>query len=485
MKPPSLLKNILTYGIGQVLTRCLSLILLPFFTHILTVQDYGIISLLNFIVTFASAILTLGIGTAFGIGFSNPSFDKAKVMSTSFIMILITCSLFIATICPWLSEISSFLFSTNSYAEIIILTCLSATFLSLSTPFSLFLQFNHQATPITIISIACALILFILNIIFVAVLKMGVQGQAWATLIASFSLLLMYWIPVKSHFKWMPSWIIAKYLLNYGLPMIPASFALFFLQNNQRYFLDQYSSLTELGLYSVGFNIASIVLLFVSAFSQAWTPFFMEYSHKQNEAKQIFGNIFTYYSYFFGIVALAFFVFASPVVKLTTASPFHPSATIIGIIASGWIFIGYYNIMNVGIVFAKKIYLNSVIQFTVVFLTWITNVFTHSSYGMWEAALILFGSQLAMVLIEEGCNLYFGFFRIPIEWKRLSLFFTAIIFFISLTYLLPLTSLSAEIIWGSSALLLTSLWTYFNFSPSEKQYLRNLVKTPSTLIGTY
>lgn len=480
MNSSSLLKNILTYGLGQMLSRCLSLILLPLFTNFLTVEDYGILSLLNLIITLATSILTLGIGTAFSICYadSTPA-DRARILTTSLAMIGALSAACTSMVGIWAQEISLYLFFSNAYANAVFLSCLTATLTSLSMPFSLYLQFNHQALKVTLISVIFTLATLLLNIIFVSGMKLGVQGQVWGTFISSLLLVCMYWISIRSHLLWAPNWGTAKKLFKFGLPMIPASFALFFLQNSQRYFLDQYSTLKELGLYAAAFNLASVANLLVSAFSQAWTPYFIEYGSRQDGAKRLFGEIFTYYTYFFGMVVLGFFVFAHPVVTLATSLPFHPSAKIIGLIATGWILIGYYNLMNVGIVFAKKVYLNSVIQFATIAVAWIGNVILLPDYGMWGAAIVFLSSHLAMLLLEEACNFYFKFFRPSIQWRRIATFSLVIASMIATTYFLPLSSVLAEFIWGCSALTLAASYCYLDLTVEERQKLWTRTPKPA------
>jgi O-antigen/teichoic acid export membrane protein len=467
MKRTLLLKNVFTYGLGQILSRCLSLLLLPFLTGYLTVQDYGIISILSLIVTFAGSLLTLGLRTSFSVCYADNSLDEAKVISTSFFMILL-CSLFgLLAWWKWAPAVSSYFFGSDAYTDVVRLTYLSTVFNVLAVPFTLYMQFKHQATRVMIISVIFTLSTLFLNIMGIIILNMGVRGQVWASLLSNALLLLMYWISLQFQLQYKLSWTAAKVLLKHGLLIIPASFSLFFLQNSQRYFLDQYSTLAEVGLYTVAFNIGSVANLLVSSFSAAWTPFFLDYQDRQIEAQTLFSKIFTYYTYFFGTLALAFFVFADPVVKLMTQPPFHPSASIIGIIATGWIVMGYYNLMNPGMVFAKKVYINSFIQFAIMGLAWIGNTWCIPYYGKMGAALIFLGAHLAMVFIENCCNHFFGFFRASLEWKRFLSFGLVLASLIIMTYSLPLRSWWEETLWGCCALLIATGWCLFNLTPNE------------------
>lgn len=470
MKSISLLQNCLTYGLGQILTKCLNLILLPFFTNYLSVTDYGVISLLTLIVTFATSILTLGIGTSFGICHSEATNDKRSIVSTCFLMISVPCMLFLVVIWWWLPAISTFFFHASNYTDLIFISCLTAVLASLLTPFHLHLQFNHRAFQITTITVIFTILSILLNIFFIAYLHLGIHGQVWATFLSTAFLFALYIYSSLDHLALL-NFSVAKRLLIYGLPMIPASFSLFFLQNSQRYFLDQYSTFEELGLYSVAYNIAAGTNLLVSAFSQAWTPYFLEFTDKKEYAKSIFGKVFHQYTFFFGIVSLASFVFASPFVKLLTPESFHPSAKFIGIISLGWIFIGFYNILNVGIVFAKRTYLNSIMQFGAVIAAYIGNIFL-TPYGALGAAAVFVLCHLSLIIFETQINSYYHLFRPQIFWDRLLPFLITIVSFILLTSLITFSNIWTELAWGCLTLSLALCATYFSrtrFNEEQKQ----------------
>jgi O-antigen/teichoic acid export membrane protein len=55
-----LLKGSAVYGLGTILQRFMGLLLLPFFTKVISPEDYGIVALISLISIALGGLLTLG-----------------------------------------------------------------------------------------------------------------------------------------------------------------------------------------------------------------------------------------------------------------------------------------------------------------------------------------------------------------------------------------------------------------------------------------
>src|SRR3989339_44992 len=73
-----LIKGSLIYGVGGFFTKFISILILPLFTFYLTPKDYGVMSMLNFLVIFLSTLFSFGLGTAIGICYFDQKDEKHK-----------------------------------------------------------------------------------------------------------------------------------------------------------------------------------------------------------------------------------------------------------------------------------------------------------------------------------------------------------------------------------------------------------------------
>jgi hypothetical protein len=63
--------------------------------------------------------------------------------------------------------------------------------------------------------------------------------------------------------------------LGFALPRVPHSIAHQVIGFADRYFLNAYGTLRDVGLYSIGASFALALKFFLGAFEAAWTPFFL------------------------------------------------------------------------------------------------------------------------------------------------------------------------------------------------------------------
>ena len=84
-------------------------------------------------------------------------------------------------------------------------------------------------------------------------------------------------------------------MLRFGIPLIPAHIGNYIVNMSDRYFIKEYVSIADAGLYSLGYRFGILPGIFVSEpFNAIWRPRRLEV-YKQDGAEYIFGRIFTYF----------------------------------------------------------------------------------------------------------------------------------------------------------------------------------------------
>ena len=94
-----LFKDSIVYGVSGILSRGISLILVPFYTRVLTPEDYGIVDILTIVGAIVNIVVALEISQGFAIFFSETKLQKEKILfsSSSLIFTCTSYSVFIAT----------------------------------------------------------------------------------------------------------------------------------------------------------------------------------------------------------------------------------------------------------------------------------------------------------------------------------------------------------------------------------------------------
>src|SRR4030067_3354877 len=165
----------------------------------------------------------------------------------------------------------------------------------------------------------------------------------------------MLFCPVRHDILYIFSWEELKKMLHYGLPLIPTNCSIWVLTLSDRFFLLKLTSLRELGLYAIGAKVAQIILLFVTAFGLAWSPFILSiYSRDKEEEKRMRGSITTYYICALALLAVFFTVFSRYILLLFTTKEFFEAHKVIGVLALATAAAGASQVLCTGINIVRK-----------------------------------------------------------------------------------------------------------------------------------
>lgn len=121
-----------------------------------------------------------------------------------------------------------------------------------------------------IFSCGNALFNFILSIILVKSLSYGWQGRVYAQTFcfAIFGIIgICYFIKLGHVHK--PNWNYWKSMLVWGLPIIPHHATIFLRQGCDRYIINHFHSIDEVGLFSFALNLANIIIMIGTGFNQS------------------------------------------------------------------------------------------------------------------------------------------------------------------------------------------------------------------------
>ncbi|MDZ7262612.1 MAG: MATE family efflux transporter, partial [candidate division KSB1 bacterium] len=144
-----------------------------------------------------------------------------------------------------------------------------------------------------------------------------------------------------------------RLFLRFGLPLIPAGLALTTLALIDRFFLVRYTDLTQLGLYSIGNQVANSVLLLVSGFQLAWGPFAFSVA-KTGKSEGLYVKTLHYYLIVLGGIALVVSLFAKEVLQLFTTESYIAAYRVVPYLAFGLVAYGAYYIVSIGSNLARK-----------------------------------------------------------------------------------------------------------------------------------
>jgi O-antigen/teichoic acid export membrane protein len=419
-----LFRSFLVYGLGQGLMRLLSLLLLPVFTAVLTPEDYGISSLLGVLGLFVTPLFSLGIGGAMAPCYYGPGeHRRATTIWTATAVMCSGAALLAAGAMTASPMVSLWLFQTADHAGLVRLSLFTAAAGIVATPFMLYLQFEERAAAFVTLAAASTLLILGFSVLFVVILGGGVRGLVLAGLVGQVLSTALWAVPVVRGVPPRVSRAVARELIRVGLALVPAFALVFVIQHGNKYLLQWFHGLGPTGTYTIGANFALPLGLLVAAFTTAWTPYFMSYVDRPDEARVAFGRITTYYVYGFGILSLMFYAGARVAVLSFTQAPFHEAYRVVGAAATANVLTGLVSVLLPPIYFANAVPVLTIVQAVAAALAMVLGLAVIPPFGMTGAAVALAGAHVAHVLVQHTWNRSRGgYLQIDYEWSRLRRF---------------------------------------------------------------
>lgn len=132
------------------------------------------------------------------------------------------------------------------------------------------LRLQEKIFSYGIVSCSNALLNFVLSIIFVKNMSFGWQGRVYAQFICFvlYGFVAIFFL-FKKHFIAIPTKKFLKKMILWGLPIIPHLSANFIRQGCDRYIINFYHSINDVGLFSFALNMANIIIMIGIGFNQS------------------------------------------------------------------------------------------------------------------------------------------------------------------------------------------------------------------------
>ena len=390
MRISSLFVNAGIYTFSNLLNRAIPFLLLPVLTRFLTPQDYGIVAM--FAILVSVLIPLIGVNSPGALKrkfFSNdPDLDLTRYVANSLYVVF---SLFVV--------FGLILFVLRNYISHLLLLpsnwIFFAALIALGNIFSLIVlavyQIKKQSIRYAIFNNSRTLTNFSLTILFVVVFLMRWRGRILGQIVTSLificiSVAVLYRQDLFRFGKpYNPKDI--KYLLRFGLPLIPHSLGNVINHAVDKLFITKLVGIADTGIYTIGYQFGAIIGLLEEAFNLAFVPWLFEKLSKGDEKDKVKIVRFTYV-YFVVIICMAgLLIILSPLIlRFMVATEFYGAVVYVFWIALAYAFHGMYKMVVNYIFYAEKTYYLSILTFTRVIMNIALNYFLIMKNGPIGAA---------------------------------------------------------------------------------------------------
>ena len=314
-----LFSNTLILGIGTFSSKVLTILLMPLYTSFLTNGEYGIVDLLVQAANLLIPMVSLGMNTAvlrFGM---DGETDRRTVLSTGLAVDLIGFGVFLL-FAPLIATIPS-LGDYTVWIYVFVFTSM------LHYLFAYFVKTLQKVRLFAICSVIGTAITLLLDILFLAVLKIGVVGYLLAIILSDAFCTLLLFLFAKIYRYIRPAQIkrdITRAMLKYSIPLIPTTALWWVTDVSDRYMVAYMIDEAANGLYAVSYKIPNLLILISGIFMDAWQMSVLT-EKSPLERQKFFSNIFQMYQSLIFVCGSLLIVFAKVITRILVAESFYPS----------------------------------------------------------------------------------------------------------------------------------------------------------------
>ncbi|HVT84667.1 MAG TPA: oligosaccharide flippase family protein [Chitinophagaceae bacterium] len=283
-----LFKAVGVYTVSGILTKAIPFLLLPVYTHFLTTSDYGIISLISSSILALMPFINLGMTDLITIEYKKQKSERYLHFQSTVLTISFLFCFFMLVFAVLFSKF---------FSQLSTLPTIGVLFVPILTYFGFcndllatIVRNDDRRKLFLILNVSRTVIESSLAVILIVIFKMQWMGRVDSIFIAGavFTFFLFYYIFYKRQMKLNLNLENIKSIVKFGLPTIPLYFMIFTLYNADKFVISKISNSKEgVGLYTVAFQIAYIIQIFVTAFNTAFLPKLYDWIKEDSEISKV------------------------------------------------------------------------------------------------------------------------------------------------------------------------------------------------------
>lgn len=278
------------FAISNFGSKILTFLLVPLYTSVLTTEEYGSADILITTVNLIYPILTLSVFDATLRFALDKKYDKKAVFSTSVLLTVVaTILLLIAT--PLLNGTDNLIGRYWWYFVGILVTT------ALQMCLSNYIKGCDKPKIFAIQGLIYTVVFMLLNIVFLVVVKIGLDGYLLSMIIACAVSCFYMIIASKCYADLVPLIFdksVCRDMLAYSIPIIPTSIAWWINASADKYMILGLIGVSANGLYGVAHKIPTIFSTFSNLFSQAWRISAIS-SYDESDKQEYYSKVYKMY----------------------------------------------------------------------------------------------------------------------------------------------------------------------------------------------
>lgn len=336
-----MIRESLLYLLAGLAARAASFIMIPFYTAHLSPSDYGTIELIEL----ATQVVSLAIGLnifgnsliRFYQGETSPEKQKTVVSTAALATAAINAAAVLAAI-GLVHRYGPARLPSGDLVVLLELALVSMFFGNVAELCLCYLRLQKRAGAFLAYSLFVLSSTVALNVYLIGYRGRGIFGfvETKLLVLGPAALVLLVWTLRQSGLHWNSGMFSG--MAKFGSPLILANVAFFVIHFCDRFFLNHYATLADVGRYALAYKAGFLVTYLVAEpFSRAWSVRFVAMTRNEGWQEQ-FRMVARIYAAVLAAVAVFLALASEEAVELLTAPAYHAAASVIPVVALAYVF---------------------------------------------------------------------------------------------------------------------------------------------------
>ena len=260
-----LLKDTFIFALGSFGSKIILFFMVPLYTNYMTTEEYGIADLVFTVAQFLTPIMSIVIHDAvirYGLSKEYRKEDVLRVGYTIIIVDIIIAVVIVPMVAAY-TPLKPWRWYLSLYSVLCILDSIQFNYLKAC-------EKNRLFAGLSILKTGC---MALFNVVFLAILQIGIRGYLIANILALmitniFVFILGNFIKEFRHSHWNVK--LFKEMVRYSVPLVLNNISWWVIQSSDKVMIEYMLGAAALGIYTVAAKIPALINVIINVFSQAW-----------------------------------------------------------------------------------------------------------------------------------------------------------------------------------------------------------------------
>jgi O-antigen/teichoic acid export membrane protein len=328
-------KNTITVFIGNAGAKLIGLLMLPFYTRWLSVEDYGTTDIINVYVSLLLGLVTACIADAVFVFPKDQSVEKQKSYFSSGLFFAV-CSLSVtALLFKTVKSIFAYQGISNSFTNntwfiygLLVTNFLQQYIQQFVRSIDKMKVYSTTGIVVTVSTAVCS---------FLVIPRWGVFGYVLALIFANFAGMAYSFLCSSAYRYFCINGVnksVCLEMLKYSVPLIPNGMMWWLVSAFNRPLMEKHLGMHAIGIFAVANKFSSVILVMFSIFAVSWQVSVLEEFYKE-KYEQFYNTMFHVLTSGMFVLSFVITIFSKIIVGLFVDSAFYGAWKYIGILTLG------------------------------------------------------------------------------------------------------------------------------------------------------